>query len=152
MTTKSACAELWQRLQKVSQLKFEASTQTDSKWEGVGNGIVDVASPSSSELVYRESGKWSQNNGPAFGFSNVYRWTLLPSDCVRLEHLRFGDENPVFLFDLQSARQDLWQEIAPHQCSEDCYSATLKLLADVVQLEWTVRGATKNETIRYHYW
>jgi len=71
---------------------------------------------------------------------------------VRLEHLRFGPSAPVLLFDMASGADGLWREVSPHQCSEDCYTASLRQEDGRLLLAWQVNGPQKKESIRYIYW
>jgi hypothetical protein len=41
-------------------------------------------------------------------FRNVFRWTLLGPKLVRLEHLRFGPDHPVYLFELAQDANGTW--------------------------------------------
>jgi hypothetical protein len=81
----------------------------------------------------------------------VYRWTLIEPELIRLEHLRFGPDRPVLLFDLAPDSDEVWISVTPHVCDQDCYTAKLRLDKDTIFLEWTVSGSTKQETIRYEY-
>lgn len=83
-------------------------------------------------------------------FTNVFRWTKLDQQ-LRLEHLRFGPDKPVFLFDMAVDQEDIWRETAPHPCREDCYSATMQVKDDKILVQWSVNGPKRNETIVYIY-
>ncbi len=68
-----------------------------------------------------------------------------------LEHLRFGEDHPVYLFDLALAGEREWRSVSPHLCREDCYSAVLIVGDDNIVLRWSVNGPRKQETIEYVY-
>ncbi len=104
---------VWSRLGVVRDLAFNASSSASTGWTGSGTGTVDVAQPSSDILVYTESGTWSPGGGNPLNFTNVYRWTLL-SETLRLEHLRFGPDNPVYLFDLRIVDDERMESVAAH--------------------------------------
>ena len=104
---------VWSRLGTIGELTFTTSSSASTGWSGSGTGTVDVAQPSSNILVYTEAGIWSPNGGKPLNFTNVYRWTLLP-DSLRLEHLRFGPDNPVYLFDLGIVDGTRMKSVAPH--------------------------------------
>jgi hypothetical protein len=70
---------------------------------------------------------------------------------LRLEHLRFGADQPVFLFDLRPEADGMFSSTQPHVCQDDCYSARMVISDDEIQLTWTVAGPEKNETIDYRY-
>lgn len=70
---------------------------------------------------------------------------------MRLEHLRYGADNPVFLFDLAHHSGCEWREAAPHHCADDRYSAVLTLDDHRIILAWTINGPRKDESIEYVY-
>jgi len=72
--------------------------------------------------------------------------------ALRLEHLRFGMEKPVLLFDMAPTTDGAWREISPHQCREDCYTASLRIEGEILVVAWTVVGPQKRESISYTYW
>ena len=104
---------VWTRLGSVRELTFSASSSASTGWTGSGTGTVDVSRTDTDILVYTESGTWSPTGGKPLSFTNVYRWTLL-SDSMRLEHLRFGPDNPVYLFDLGIVDDARMESVAPH--------------------------------------
>lgn len=108
-----ALESVWSRLGSVSDLTFTASSSASTGWKGFGTGTVDVSHLTTEVLIYNESGTWSPNGGRQLSFTNVYRWTLLP-DSIRLQHLRFGADNPVYLFDLGIVDDARMESVAPH--------------------------------------
>ncbi|WP_366917971.1 DUF6314 family protein [uncultured Gimesia sp.] len=52
---------------------------------------------------------------------------------------------------MQQTAETRWESVEPHVCSNDLYSATLECEHDRLHLDWTVKGATKNECIGYVY-
>jgi len=104
---------VWYRLGAIGAMAFTASSSASTGWTGSGTGTVRVARPSHSILVFTESGTWSPGGGGPLNFTNVYRWTLL-GDSLRLEHLRFGPEDPVYLFDLEMFDPMRMKSIDPH--------------------------------------
>ncbi len=142
--------ETWARLGAIRSLRFESVSRTGIGWSGQGSGQVEVSSPAEAVLVFHESGSWTQNGGRELRFSNVYRWSL-GENSIALEHLRFGIDKPVWLFQLAPDKNGLWREDVPHPCRDDCYSATMRIVGDEILLEWQVRGPKRNETISYIY-
>ncbi|KAA0135996.1 hypothetical protein FYZ48_17865 [Gimesia chilikensis] len=144
---------LWGSLTAVTTLTFTAqSFGSGSGWNGTGVGTVEVESIDDQTLLFHEAGNWSPPEGKSLRFTNVYRWRAYSEQKqLRLEHLRFGNANPVYLFDLQQTAGDRWDSIEPHVCSEDLYTATLRLENETLHLDWTVKGKTKNERISYVY-
>jgi hypothetical protein len=73
------------------------------------------------------------------------------SEAIRLEHLRFGPESPVLLFDLAPCGGGEWRNVSPHQCREDCYTATLAVNGERLMVRWSIQGPCKRESIGYIY-
>lgn len=141
---------VWSHLAQVQILSFRSESRTGIGWSGSGSGRVKVLCPSPDVLVFEESGRWQQSGGKELQFSNVFRWTLL-ADHIRLEHLRFGHDNPVFLFEMAPDEEGNWRDINPHPCRDDCYSATLRTEAEQLLVTWSVNGPKRDETIDYTY-
>ncbi|QDU93628.1 DUF6314 family protein [Lignipirellula cremea] len=144
--------DTWHRLSDASSLRFRAQSASGSGWNGSGEGTVATSQPAARTLVFTESGFWKQDHGQRLRFSNVYRWTLLDSDAaIRLEHLRFGEKQPVYLFDLAPQSSEVWESMEPHVCRDDLYSASMRLDATQIALHWKVKGPEKDEDIQYWY-
>jgi hypothetical protein len=143
--------QLWDRLRLVRRLSFVARSEGTTGWNGKGAGTVVVGVASDGTLTFTESGTWhSETAGRDIRFSNIYRWTLV-GEVVRLEHLRQGVDNPVYLFDLSQTGEQEWCAASPHLCRDDCYSATMVVHDDRIELRWTISGPRKRETIAYVY-
>ncbi|MHC5539218.1 DUF6314 family protein [Singulisphaera rosea] len=70
---------------------------------------------------------------------------------IRLKYLRFGLQNPVYLFDLVPESQRVLTSAEPHVCQEDRCSARMEVGDATVHLSWTVIGPRKDERIAYSY-
>ena len=70
---------------------------------------------------------------------------------MRLEHLRFGEKSPVFLFDMTRKNDGIWCEVLPRPCRNDCYSATLRIENENVFMSWRVVGEARDEIIDCTY-
>lgn len=143
-------ASLWPRLLRVHSLRFESQSRTGTGWNGVGEGRVEVEVPREEVLIWRESGTWRQNGGRDIRFFNTFRWTR-QGNKVSLEHLRFGENQPVFLFQLMPLDDGSWRDVEPHPCRQDHYSASLLIEEGALNLSWTVSGPTRDESINYVY-
>lgn len=143
--------ELLDCLRRVGGLRFSARTRGPTGWNGDGVGSVTVESPSAEVVIFRESGLWQSTGGGELRFSNIYRWSLAGPRAVRLEHLRFGPDDPVPLFELAPESDSGWVSVSPHVCREDCYSARLRLLPEGIALRWAIVGPRKCEDIEYAY-
>jgi hypothetical protein len=143
--------ELWNRLLQVRSLSFIASSSGTTGWTGTGVGTVEVRKARTEEMTFHEKGSWRPlGSDKDICFPNVYRWTRA-GELRRLEHLRFGEANPVHLFDLAQAGEPEWLPAVPHVCREDFYSAVLIVRADGIVLRWSIDGPRKRELIEYVY-
>lgn len=143
--------ELMKRLAEVTRLEFRALTNGQkSGWQGNGRGAVSVASLDSSSVLFTETGSWKTEEGRQIDFRNIYRWSDV-DDGIRLEHLRFGPDQPIYLFDLRPVSMSQWISRSPHVCREDCYKADLVIGSSSIELTWRITGPEKDETIHYIY-
>ncbi len=143
---------LWMALSAVQRLSFRARSPLASGWNGSGDGTVGVTALNDGRVVYSESGQWLTAAGVKLNFTNVYRWTLLrESQRIRLEHLRFGGERPIHLFEIEPTGANDFKSVEPHVCSEDLYAATLRVDAPRLLLNWRVTGPNTDNTIEYVY-
>lgn len=138
------------RLRHISTLQFEAVSRSATGWNGVGEGCVEVQEPSSDVLLFVEKGVWETQAGMSLRFNNTFRWSRL-GDLLRLEHLRFGEANPVFLFDMALANDGQWRAVRPHECKDDLYEALLEVGVRQITVSWSIDGPKKQERICYVY-
>ena len=143
---------VWQRLLGVTRLHIEAnSLKGAAGWNGAGTGEIDIEQ-SGSTIVYREKGTWETAEGRVLPFKNRFRWTYdAEQSVIGLEHLRFGERHPVFLFNLSEKTQTQLVSVSPHLCAADCYEGKLDLPAKGFHLQWTIKGPNKDELIQYKY-
>ncbi len=147
MTQVRVTTQLLQVLSQVISVNFTARGRS---WTGVGRGSVQVTIPSHDVVTFEESGTWRTPQGIELRFHNVFRWSAVDEDCVRLEHLRFGSDHPVELFCLNWI-DDVWKSVCPHLCEADHYVAELHVRSADVRVKWSVEGPKKQETIEYVY-
>lgn len=138
--------QIWDRLRSITQIKFRAQSGLRNGWNGEGAGSVTVENPQKDVLIFFERGEWKSTDGHSFSFKNAYRWKRTASS-LKLEHLRLGINNPVFLVELHPVSVNKWQSWKPHVCGEDLYSGTLNVHRDKINLEWIVQGPRKNEKL-----
>lgn len=87
-----------------------------------------------------------------FDFSNVFPWSLkAESGVITLEHLRFGAQNPVFLFSLIPVDAHTLESLDSHVCNQDSYFGQVRCDKHFVQFNWRIIGPKKNEEIDYLY-
>jgi len=98
-------------------------------------------------VIFWEKGI-EQNTG--MHVSNTYRWVYSNGIDVSLEHLRQGEENPVFLTKYQA--MDKWlKAMSSHLCDQDIYHSRLTLQDAYLELMWKVRGPEKNGFVLTRY-
>lgn len=140
---------LWNQLLGVNQFTFSSRSNSGVGWEGEGKGTVAIAATQDT-LIYTENGHWTQAGGRELKFHNSFRWTR-QGFLVRLEHLRFGPNQAVFLFDLSAGEDGIWRDLQPHTCNLDFYSASLQTSTSGYDLRWRVQGANRDEVMEYRY-
>lgn len=147
-----AVSRLWEQLGGISQLSFVArSGNGTAGWNGSGTGTV-LVQQHPGVIVFRESGSWQTATGQNLTFRNVFRWTLDPrGGHTQLEHLRYGEKQPVFLFDLIAMSDTALASAEPHRCVADIYTSRLLLHSHGFSLDWYIQGAKKDEHICYQY-
>jgi hypothetical protein len=149
-----SAAQLMADLRHLRSLSFSACSAKATGWNGHGQGSVHIETPSPEVIVFRETGQWQpagREDRPPLQFSNTYRWTIVDPQTVRLEHLRLGPEQPVFLVDLQPAPGQAWVSTTPHECIADLYALTLSVQPNGITLHWTITGPKKDEQLTYQY-
>lgn len=145
---------VWERLQKIKNLTFSAVSlnQGGSGWNGTGKGSVNVEKVEESRLIFEERGSWTALDGKEYSFKNIFRWTFDPIlKMISLEHLRLGDQHPVFLFHLIQSDVGTLSSIDSHVCNDDTYIGQIQCHDHLIKLNWRVIGPKKNEEIHYLY-
>ncbi len=145
---------VWETLSIISKLSFSAASQngSNSGWNGVGRGEVLCQKQNDHVIVFAENGSWTSREGKEFTFTNTFRWTLDRfQNLITLEHLRFGELNPVFLFHLAQTAEEILESVNSHVCNEDTYLGQVRCLDKFVKLNWRIIGPKKNEEIDYLY-
>lgn len=145
---------VWKLLAFTTNLSFKALSQGpyNSGWNGEGRGVVSVKSQNDHALIFEESGSWISQQQQEYAFKNLFRWTRDPfKQIITLEHLRFGVDRPVFLFQLAPTSENVLESISSYICGEDSYLGRLSCLEDHVALKWKIMGPKKNEEIHYIY-
>jgi len=144
----------WEKLRTVSQLTFNAKTQSkeDLGWNGKGKGEVVVTREGITTLIFNEKGTWQGKQGAEVNFSNVFRWTLdRTAGVISLEHLRRGADHPVFLLHLAPSGKDSLTSVDSHLCEGDTYFGQIHFSHHHLRLNWRVIGPKKNEELDYYY-
>jgi len=141
--------DAWDRLSAVRSLRFSATSNGRScGWDGSGTGAVEVTMAGNSDMTFTERGTWVGDSGKQLDFSNIYRWRFeWDAGTIRLEHLRYDLDTPVFLLDLVPTDGSTFESISPHRCGADIYTAAAKFTDDIVHLRWYIKGPKKDAEI-----
>ncbi len=146
--------EFWSKLSAVRRLSFSAQSKSTSNsgWDGQGACDVRVSKAGLGRLTFHERGVWKGNNKQNMNFTNTFRWTLdRINGVVSLEHLRYGIDNPVFLFHLTPCALHALSSVNSHLCGEDAYFGRACFDRYSLKLNWRVIGPKKDEEIEYCY-
>lgn len=140
----------WNRLLTIRKVNFTSSSRVQSGWEGTAEGTVEVVCKNNSEILFNEKGHFTTSAGNTLTFRNIFRWTL-SNNYIRLEHLRYGMQHPVYLFDLEPVNGRSWKSVSPHICVRDHYSCSILINYPQLLMQWNIDGPKKKEDIRYIY-
>src|SRR5262249_2238936 len=138
----------------VRELTFEARSRAaiDTGWNGSGEGEVKVEQVEVGVILFHERGTWTPPESRSTKFNNIFRWTAnAEGRFIRLEHLRFGIDRPVYLFDLVPVDAGILVSSEPHVCQEDRYAARMEHDEKSIRLQWTIQGPKKAESVFYTY-
>ncbi len=152
--SKKTILTFWERLHAIQSFSLSAKSKafTLTGWNGLGKGNVDSKVVNDDTLIFHEQGKWINREQNNMEFRNTYKWNLHKSqNLISLEHLRFGIQNPVFLFKLRPIDEFTLESIDPHHCKDDAYFGKVRCDSHYIQLNWRVIGPRKNEEIDYLY-
>ncbi len=147
---KALVDQVWQRLRLISHVSFSFRSRYHKG--GKGEGEVRAAYDGNIRCVFQERGSWKGLENQEFTFRNVFRWSLNRLDgMLTLEHLRFGEGNPVFLFHLVPVGENRLESLHAHVCGEDTYFGQLVMEDQSLALTWRILGPKKNDEVRYLY-
>ncbi len=142
---------LWERLKNIRSLQFQSRSNAQTGWNGSAAGSVTIMTDFQNSLRFIEKGTWTSLDGLSSAFNNIYKWSLLGTRLIRLEHLRYGEDRPVFLCNLEEIEQHHWQSQSPHICNKDQYATSVFIDPDKIRMHWKIKGPDKDEDIRYEY-
>ena len=123
---------------------FSIQVESANIRQASGHGKVEIQTPDPSVIIWKESGVWDDGYG-SLEFFNVYRWSWLQNEKLRLEHLRYGEDNPVQLVELINSQKNHWETDLPYVCAKDTYSLTLKCINQTLFLKWKIKGPKKDQ-------
>ena len=139
--------EIFSRISKLHTESFDAENQLIHNL----SGKVEVEIVTGMEIIFKEYLRWENENNLLLNSKNVYRWSFLNTGNIKLDHLRFGKNNPVFLVELFKATENTWKSRGPHDCNSDLYFAELVLQNENPVLSWEVKGPSENYSLKTVY-
>jgi hypothetical protein len=144
----------WDRLSAIGHLSFSTKTrQGVEQIVKIGKADVSVTATAGSVITFQEKGHWYVGHEPDTAFSNSFRWMLdLSSLLISLEHLRYGNTRPVFLFNLTPTRSNVLETVDAHLCAEDTYLGHISWSEKSIDFHWRIIGPHKNNQLMYHYY
>ncbi|MBI3211254.1 MAG: hypothetical protein HYZ47_01015 [Simkania negevensis] len=116
--------------------------------EKKGKGVVLPYKEGDNQLILQETGRWEGE--VSIPYYNSFRFTKY-SDFLSLEHLRFGKNHPVFLFDLVPQTEKGCISRSPHLCGEDLYHGGLETQEKGLLLMFDLKGPEIEERIYFTY-
>ncbi len=150
-----ALLDAWQMLQRIRSVSFSSYSRSKIENGRNGNAVgeVIVTKKGINQIIFSEKGIWHGMTGSGeMVFSNVFRWTLDRTvGALSLEHLRHGEERPVFLFHLRPSNKHIFLSENAHLCGSDAYFGRAVFSTFGFQLTWKILGPLKNEEIEYRY-
>ena len=153
---------LWTLLNRLNRFSFKVNADNDSVtgWRGEGQGLIKLRvstydmktdEPGSGAIIETiERGDYYVTADRKVSMHNQYLWQF-EGDYIRLTHLRFGWDKPVFLFDIIENGQGELVTRQSHQCAADNYDASFVLHADSLVMQWRIQGPKKCEVLDYIY-
>lgn len=145
--------DIWDQLVNISSVTLIAKSHSKSivQWCRKGKGKVMVKNEAS-QLTFYEAGSWYGDSEQLQNYSNCFRWTLNHHEkMISLEHLRLGEQKPVFLFHLIPMKTNSLESLNPHLCGEDSYFGWVHYNPLFIQLNFKTIGPKKNEEVEYIY-
>ncbi len=144
---------IWHQLLTVSRVTLLAKSRSkfSKEWNRKGKGTVQIKQDERT-ITFVENGFWSGEGEQGHNYSSSFRWTLNRWEkMISLEHLRLGENHPIFLFHLIPSEANRLESMTPHLCGEDSYFGWLKYNPLFIQLNFKTIGPKKNEEIEYVY-
>ncbi|QFI36479.1 hypothetical protein FR932_00890 [Moritella marina ATCC 15381] len=162
--TVQTLTQLWFLLNRLNRFSFKVNSDNESVtgWQGEGQGLIkrragetvdkgNTDVPESGAIVETiERGDYHVSATRKVPMHNQYLWQF-QGDHIRLTHLRFGWDKPVFLFDIIENEQGQLVTRQSHQCAADNYDASFVLHPDSLEMQWRIQGPKKREVLDYIY-
>lgn len=147
-------SSLLEKLQNVRKGELESICRQIPPTFEPRKGISSVTVFSEEETVTLfERGTWlSVHSREEIAYTNTLRFRFLKdSRRIALEHLRYGKNRPVLLFELDQVGPFAYRSLAPYTCKEDTYTGSVLFDAHYIHLNWQVVGPKKNTSLRAVY-
>ena len=143
----------WDQLAQVHSLVFSViSHHPSNPTAQIGKAEVLVKKVSEHVVIFQEKGHWLIDDVPSRAFSNSFRFSLdLKTSLVSVEHLRYGENHPVFLFHLALSGAKRLESVEAHVCGQDTYVGNFSWDEKGLKFQWRVIGPKKNDQLTYYY-
>ena len=143
----------WEKISSIKRLTLTRKMKKDRETTiKIGKAAVETILPASGVLIFQEKGVWLHDDFPDTGFNNTFRWTIDMNTClITLEHLRYGESHPVFLFHLVPTGPHRLESVDAHLCLDDVYLGNIVWSDQGIDFHWRVIGPNKNEELSYQY-
>jgi len=142
---------LMDKLEKVKRLNFIVN-HPNPELNIRLNCNLEVTRPDDFSIITEELGGWVNMEGQKVVSKNVYKWTAQSDSILKLEHLRFGEEKPIFLVSFYNEKNILWKSLKPHICQQDIYSAEIVISHSNVKLIWSIETPKHTYSIESTYY
>ena len=145
---------IWNQLKSVTTVALISKSHSKNPLEIKSvRGSGEVAMKHDNNVItFSELGTWKGGHDQVHHYSNSFRWTWNRLEgMLSLEHLRYGENNPVFLFHLIPADSNRLESQLSHVCGEDSYFGWLNSSDLFLQLTIRTIGLRKNEELQYIY-
>lgn len=143
---------IWNQLKCVSTVALISKSNNPTDKKAIkGNGKVSVKQDNQT-IIFTEQGSWKGERNQVHNYSNSFRWTWNRLEgMISLEHLRYGSNNPTFLFHLIPSKGNRLESECSHACGDDTYFGWLSYSDLFLQLHFRTIGPRKNEELQYIY-
>lgn len=141
---------LLKRLAGIRQFTVHVEFPDDLGGSHYGEGLTTVRSESAAEVILFDCGRWSRPTH--LRFSGGYRWNFANAvDGFKIDHIRHGADNPVFLAALVPVNPFLYKNLESYHCEADSYDVEVRFMEEEVVMQWSIRGPRKNQNLCIRY-
>jgi len=126
--------------------------QKNALLQKVGRADVEILKNNKDQITFLEKGYWETPDYNQLNFKNCFCWTHNKKEnLIRIEHLLHGNNDPMFLFDLQVEKTNLLKATNIYYHKENVHLAKIKWNKKQIIFSWRIIGASKNDFFHYVY-